>query len=68
MDPRREKGVVNDELVERLARAEEELRIREIRETMDPGRGAGSQSTDARLFRQDIRRVERLESFRCGPP
>ena len=30
MDPRREKGVVNDELVERLARAEEALRIREI--------------------------------------
>jgi FixJ family two-component response regulator len=30
VDPRREKGVVNDELVKRLARAEEALRIREI--------------------------------------
>jgi FixJ family two-component response regulator len=30
VDPRREKDVVNDELVERLARAEEALRTREI--------------------------------------
>ena len=83
VDPRREKDVVNDELVERLARAEEALRIREITfqlivDSIPLPVAVTTTSGEVEAVNQptldyfgktfDEGRVERSESFRCGPP